>query len=80
MWGFFLQFLNQRNIMICMVNFIVRKQGVFMGKNPAISNFYMGHILGKYKYHIETEYFRNIRSYFVKESIIQDHDIPKKWI
>lgn len=38
----------------------------------------MGHILGKYKYHIETEYCRNIRLYFVKESIIHDRDIPKK--
>lgn len=40
----------------------------------------MGHILGKYKYHNEKEYCRNIRSYYVKESIIHDHDMPIKWI
>lgn len=40
----------------------------------------MGYILGKYKYYIEIEYCWNICLYFVKESIIQDYDILKKWI
>lgn len=64
-----------------MVNFIVRKQGVFMGKNHNnFKLFIWDTLIRKYKYHIETEYCRNIRSYFVKESIIHDHDMPIKWI
>lgn len=53
----------------------------FYGQKPQqFQTFYMGHILGKYKYHNEKEYCRNIRSYYVKESIIHDHDMPIKWI